>query len=229
MKKEYALYLLKKTKEDYNLIADDFSRTRSKMWEELNFLIENVKVNENVLDLGCGNGRLYELFKFKIVGYYGIDNSEELIEIAKIRYPRANFQVGDALNLPFSDNFFDNVFSVAVFHHIPSKEFRFKFLQEAKRVLKPGGKLILTVWYFSGWEKVLLFLKNLFLKILGMSKFDFDDNFINWGKKTRRYVHYFSRAEIKKLVKKSGLKIKEIKILKRPRGKEGNILLIAEK
>jgi ubiquinone/menaquinone biosynthesis C-methylase UbiE len=229
MKKEYALYLLEKTKEDYNLIADDFSRTRNKTWEELNFLIENVRVNENVLDLGCGNGRLYELFKFKIVGYYGIDNSEELIEIAKIRYPRANFQVGDALNLPFPDNFFDNVFSVAVFHHIPSKEFRITFLKEAKRVLKPGGKLILTVWHFPAWKKILLFKKNLFFKIIGISKVDFNDNFIKWGKETKRYVHYFSKVELKKLVKKTGLKIRKIKVLKRPRGKESNILLIAEK
>jgi ubiquinone/menaquinone biosynthesis C-methylase UbiE len=229
MKKEYALYLLEKTKEDYNLIADDFSRTRNKTWEELNFLIENVRVNENVLDLGCGNGRLYELFKFKIVGYYGIDNSEELIEIAKIRYPRANFQVGDALNLPFPDNFFDNVFSVAVFHHIPSKEFRITFLKEAKRVLKPGGKLILTVWHFPAWKKILLFKKNLIFKIIGISKVDFNDNFIKWGKETKRYVHYFSKVELKKLVKKTGLKIRKIKVLKRPRGKESNILLIAEK
>jgi len=229
MKKEYALYLLKKTKEDYNLIADDFSRTRGKTWEELNFLAENVKANENILDLGCGNGRLYELFKEKLVGYYGIDNSEKLIEIAKIRYPRANFQVGDALNLPFSDNFFDGIFSIAVLHHIPLKEFRLTFLKEAKRVLKPGGKLILTVWHFPTWKKVLLFKKNLILKIIGISKVDFNDNFIKWGKETKRYVHYFSRAELKNLVKKAGFKIRKIKILKRPRGKESNILLIVEK
>ncbi|MCX6760759.1 MAG: class I SAM-dependent methyltransferase [Candidatus Nealsonbacteria bacterium] len=229
MKKEYAAYLLEKTKNDYNLISDDFSRTRNKNWEELKFFADNVAVNKRVLDLGCGNGRLYELFKDKIVGYCGIDISEKLIEIAKSRYPRARFRVGDALNLPFSDNLFDNVFGIAVFHHIPSKEFRFKFLNEAKRVLKPKGKLFLTVWYLPRRKKALLIFKNLILRIVGLSKIDLSDSFVGWGDKTQRYVHYFSMSEIKGLVERVGLSVKEIRILKRPESEESNIVLVAEK
>ena len=99
MDKEYAKYLLNKTKEDYNLIADDFSRTRENIWEEIRFLFDNKK--ERVLDLGCGNARYYQLLKN--TDYTGVDFSEKLIEIAKNKYPEAKFQAVDALNLPFPD------------------------------------------------------------------------------------------------------------------------------
>ena len=121
MKKDYALYLLEKTRQDYNLIADDFSRTRSSIWLETKALFDKyLSAGERVLDLGCGNGRYYEYFKEKGLDYHGLDNSEKLVEVARKRYKEADFQVGDALNLPFSDNFFDKVISIAVFHHIPS-------------------------------------------------------------------------------------------------------------
>jgi len=229
MKKEYASYLLDKTREDYNLISDDFSRTRNKNWEELTFLANSVSANARILDLGCGNGRLYEMFKDKIVGYCGIDISEKLIEIAKSRYPGVRFRVGDALNLPFSDNIFDRVFGIAIFHHIPSKELRLQFLLEAKRVLKPKGQLILTVWYIAPWKKSLIIFKNLLLKIIGLSKIDLSDNFVDWGDKTRRYIHFFSASELNNLVNDVGLNLKEIRVLKRPKSGEGNITLIAEK
>ncbi|NCO80431.1 class I SAM-dependent methyltransferase [bacterium] len=221
MEKSYAEYLLKKTEEDYNLIAEDFSRTRGQVWEELRFLEEYLISGEKVLDLGCGNGRLYELFKEKFVDYYGVDSSDKIIEIAKSRYPKTKFQVADALNLPFTENFFDKVISIAVFHHIPSKEFRLQFLNEIKRVLKPEGKIILLVWNLSIWKSFFSFLKNW--------KLDFGDSFIPWGKEVLRYVHRFSKNELKKLAEKGGFKVKEIKTLKRPRSKESNILLIAEK
>ncbi|GAH26634.1 unnamed protein product, partial [marine sediment metagenome] len=61
MKKDYAEYLLKKTKEDYNLIAEDFSRTRWNIWAEFSIFRDYVKGGDEILDIGCGNGRLLEL------------------------------------------------------------------------------------------------------------------------------------------------------------------------
>ena len=229
MNLEYAEYLLEKTRKDYNLIAEDFSRTRSRIWEELRFFEKYIADNEKVLDLGCGNGRLYELFKEKTIDYYGVDFSEKLIEIARKRYPQFEFQVADALNLPFSANFFDKVFNIAVLHNIPSKELRLKCLKEIKRVLKPEGLLILTVWNLGSFRKFIIFLKYIVLKIIGKTKLDFDDTFIPWGKQVSRYLHCFSKKELKKLSEEAGFKVKEVKILKRSKSKESNILLIAEK
>lgn len=241
MEKEYAKYLLGKTKDDYSLIADDFSRTRSFVWEELKPLAQYIIPGEKILDLGCGNGRLLQIFKGMNIEYFGVDNSEKLIEIAKEKYPENKFQVADALNLPFPENFFDKIYSIAVLHHIPSEEFKLQFLKEAKRVLKPGGFLILTVWNLwqrkTAWK---LLIKATILKLLGRSKLDLKDIFYPWknsNKKiiSQRYFHLFTKRELKKIFKEIGFKIKEIGTLEKIRASEKkrekwtNIYLIVEK
>jgi SAM-dependent methyltransferase len=238
MNREYAEYLLKKTKEDYNLIAEDFSRTRSFVPKEFkNWILQYVFAGEKVLDWGCGNGRFFEIFANKEINYFGIDISEKLIEIAKNKYPQANFQVISPFDLPFPNNFFDKIFSIAVFHHIPSEEFRLKFLKEAKRILKPEGLLILTVWNLNPLKMLLIgkrkralnFFKFLILKIFGRSELDFGDFYIPWGNICQRYTHYFTKNELRGLIEKSKFKIKEMGILKSQKTKESNIYLVAKK
>jgi ubiquinone/menaquinone biosynthesis C-methylase UbiE len=225
---EYAKKILEETKENYNLISEDFSRTRNKFWEEMSFISDYAKDGDRVLDLGCGNGRLSELFSEKKIEYYGVDFSEGLINIARKRYPKLNFQVADALNLPFPDGFFDKVFSVAVFHHIPSAELRIKFLKEASRALKPGGTLILSVWSFSLPKEIRLFVKYFFLKFFKREDVDFRDAFVPWGNKLLRYVHSFSKKELTLLFLEVGFKIVESRAVKRLKSKEKNLLIIAE-
>lgn len=230
MRKEYAEYLISKTKEDYNLISEDFSRTRQNPWEEVSFLFKDyLKENDVVLDLGCGNGRYYNLFKDKKVEYIGTDSSEKLVRIAKEKHADGDFIAADALKLPFKNNYFDKVYSIAVFHHFPSKEIRKQFLAEAKRILKPGGLLILTVWKFHQPKEILLLIKYTFLKILGLSKLDFKDILEPWANKTKRYYHWFSKKEFKNLVESSGFKVEKCEVVANQKGNRRNIYLIARK
>ena len=68
MNLDYAEYLLKKTIQDYNLIAEEFSRTRERIWPEMRFLFDEYLIpGEKILDIGCGNGRFLEIFKEKKV------------------------------------------------------------------------------------------------------------------------------------------------------------------
>lgn len=234
MERDFAQFLLSKTRQDYNLIAKEFSRKREKPWPEIEFLVNDyLRPGDKVLDLGCGNGRLLEFLKNKEVDYIGVDNSEKLIEIAKSKYPKNRFLVAEGLSLPFPKNYFDKIYSIAVFHHLPSKEFRLLFLKEAKRVLKPAGLLILTVWSLRLRAFWGLFLKYTFLKLIGLSKLDFGDVFYPWKNSQgkiiiSRYLHFFTKKELKKLIKEAGLRLKEIKELKRGKGNY-NIYLIAEK
>ncbi|MEL6458038.1 MAG: methyltransferase domain-containing protein [Cyanobacteria bacterium J06621_15] len=109
-----------------------------------------VQQAENILDVGCGIGgsSLYLAQKYN-ANATGITlspvqarrASERAIEFGL--QDRANFQVADALNMPFADNSFDLVWSLESGEHMPDKQ---KFLQECYRVLKPGGKLILVTW-----------------------------------------------------------------------------------
>ncbi len=232
MDKEYARHLLEKTKEDYDFIAEDFSRTRSFVSPEFQkWLSKYLSSGEKALDLGCGNGKFYEVFNVNGVGYSGVDFSEKLIKIAKNNHPSGNFLVASAFNLPFPDNFFDKVFCFAVFHHIPSANLRLEFLKEIKRVLKPKGTLILAVWDLNPfkmiitarWKRLLNFLSS-----LENSKLDFKDFFIPWQNSCQRYVRYFNSGELKRLARKSNFKIKEIGILGSFK-KESNLYLVAEK
>jgi len=233
MKEDYAKYLLDKTREDYNLIVSHFSRTRNRIWEELKFILKYITPDDKVLDLGCGNGRFYRLIQQKTNDYVGIDSSEELIAEAERQHPEASFKVANALKLPFLDNFFDKVLSIAVLHHIPSKKFREKFFKEITRVIKPGGLLVLTVWNLQQNKKAKkLILKYGLLKILGLSKLDFRDIFYPWKNQkgkilAQRYIHCFTKREIRELTEGAGLKVKELKeIGEAPRA---NIFLVAEK
>jgi len=226
---EYAKFILEKTKENYNLIAKEFSAARKEIWEELKFLFKDLKEGEKVLDLGCGNGRWYRVFKDKKIDYFGVDNSGKLIEIAKENFPEAKFFVGDALNLPFPENFFDKVYSIALLHHIPSEEFRIKVLNEAKRVLKKEGILVLTCWKIHRSREIFTLLKYTFLKLIGKSKLDFKDMFLPWGRRTLRYYHCFSKKELEHLVKKAGFEILESGVVKNKRGNRKNYYLICKK
>jgi len=229
MDQDYAQYLLKKTIENYNLTAEDFSRTRRYVWPGFEPLTQYSESNDKVLDLGCGNGRLLDLLKAKKINYIGVDNSSALITLAQKRYPDADFRVGDALKLPFADNYFDKIYSIAVLHHIPSEELRLKFLEEAKRVLRPGGLLILTVWNLWQWRSFKYILKYTALKVLGLSKLDFKDVFVPWAKTRQRYFHCFSQKELKNVVEGAGFNVKKMGILERPDKKGNNIFIIAWK
>lgn len=233
MDRKYAEYLLEKTKKDYNLIPDEYSRTRAFISEEVKALAEYALCGEKILDSGCANGRFFGILKDKKIDYYGIDISERLIEIAKRNYPGVNFQVANALSLPFPDNFFDKVYSISVLHHIPSQEFHLQYIKEANRVLKSKGLLILRVWDFwkrkEGWR---LFLKYTILKLIGKAKMDFFDIFVPWknsrgGIVIERYFHCFRKREIEGLIRKTGLKVK--KSWRGGKDPRTNIYIVAEK
>jgi len=229
MKKKYAEGLLKKTKQDYNAIAQEFSATRNQAWKEIEFLFNDYVIpGDKVLDLGCGNGRFFEILKDKDVDYIGVDFSEKLIEIAKQNYPKVKFQVADALNLAFPNNYFDKIYSIAVLHHIPSEEFRMQFLKEARRTLKPNGFLILTVWKPESKKSLNLFFKHTALRLSG--KLEKGDTFRPWGSKdAERYFHYFSEKELANLAGRAMFKIIKQGITTNERGNRKNIYLIVQK
>src|SRR3989344_3584567 len=97
------------TIETFNKIAPQYVElTFDKISQfELNEFISMVPKEAKVLDVGCGSGRdLHYLmdYKFDVVG---IDLSEGIINEAKKRVPKGNFQIMDLRSIEFEDNTFD--------------------------------------------------------------------------------------------------------------------------
>lgn len=118
----------------------------------------NVTEAQQVLDVGCGIGgsSLYLAEKFG-ASATGITLSpvqaNRATDRARSTNLNAQFQVADALNMPFADNSFDLVWSLESGEHMPDKV---KFLQECHRVLKPGGTFIMATWCHRPIDKVPL-------------------------------------------------------------------------
>jgi SAM-dependent methyltransferase/alkylhydroperoxidase family enzyme len=96
---------------------------------------------DRLLDIACGSGLAVELAMLRGAAVAGIDASERLIAVARDRNPNADIQVGDMNALPWDDETFDVVTSFrGIWGTTPDA------LAEAFRVLKPGGRLGVTVW-----------------------------------------------------------------------------------
>ena len=96
-----------------------------------------------LLDIGCGTGYLIDMLaKVHDAEYTGVDLSPEMIKQANNKkIKNAKFVEGRSDEIPFDDNTFDIITCSQSFHHYPDTD---KAMQEARRVLKPGGLYILS-------------------------------------------------------------------------------------
>lgn len=121
----------------YNIIGKILSFGNESVRDYLLSTI-NLSANSTILDVGCGTGRYAEIFAGK---FFGIDSNKEYIDYAK-KHHQGNFSVMDATDLKFSDNTFNLVFNVGVFHHLSDQQVK-KTLNEMKRVTKKDGQILI--------------------------------------------------------------------------------------
>lgn len=227
MKLELIQKLSALSKQSYNQIAADFDATRKKyLWPEMLTFAAEIKDGAKVLDAGCGNGRLLEAFADKQIEYLGIDNSRALLNLAKANYPTYNFQELDLSAPDFADtNFlvgqkFDFIFCIAVLQHLPSAPLRVQVLKNLKKLLAPGGQLVISNWNLWASPKRNLVFKQGFKKIIGLNKLDFGDLIFPWKNSageevSERYYHAFYKRELESLALQAGFK--KIIVKKDPR------------
>lgn len=229
MRREEAQKITEETRKTYDIVAGEFSTSRAKFWDELVFLAERMKPDDRVLDIGCGNGRLFPLAKKHAASYVGIDHSTGLIREATRLHPEGKFLVGDAAKLPFPDSMFDVCYSFAAIHHIPGRELRAQFVREAARVLHPGGILILTAWDLWNRKRFGDIVLSTLKSILGLTPLEAGDLMLTFGQnKAPRYLHAFTKRELVTLLIENGFMVESISVI--PHGnKEKNIVVIAKK
>jgi ubiquinone/menaquinone biosynthesis C-methylase UbiE len=114
---------------------------------------------KRLLDLGTGPGYVVAAARSRGCEAVGIDFAPAMVELALSLHPGCCYEIGDAMALGFPATTFDSVTGNFVFHHIPQQDVA---LGEARRVLKPGGRIGLTVWGSPDQNRLLgLFLDSM--------------------------------------------------------------------
>lgn len=113
----------------------------------------------SILDVGTGTGILIEqvLLKNKSAHLSGVDISPEMVKKAKSKFQEKNnvmIALGSPNKLPYKDNSFEFLTCANSFHHHPDS---IQSLKEMKRVLKPGGKVILSDGCLDGFPRQFVF------------------------------------------------------------------------
>jgi len=100
-----------------------------------------VDVGDRLLDVACGSGLAIELARMRGAACSGLDASSRLVAVAKDRNPDSDIRVGDMNALPWDRETFEVVTSFrGIWGTTPTA------VEEAHRVLVPGGRLAITVW-----------------------------------------------------------------------------------
>jgi ubiquinone/menaquinone biosynthesis C-methylase UbiE len=105
-------------------------------------LRKHVAPEAEILDLGCGYGRIAaQIVSAGFAHVRGYDSSARMIARATAEQPQILFRVADAATLPEADHAIDAVVTAALFTCIPQAQRRREIVAEVQRVLKPGGSV----------------------------------------------------------------------------------------
>jgi len=136
--------------EHYDLFVQLFTLGRAKALRQLTIDQAQLRAGESVLDVGCGTGDLTLLAKQRVGAtgrVCGIDAGPEMIQVAQRKATQAHaeieFRVEPIEALTFADQSFDVVLSSLMMHHLPD-DLKPRALAELRRVLKPGGRLVIA-------------------------------------------------------------------------------------
>jgi 2-polyprenyl-3-methyl-5-hydroxy-6-metoxy-1,4-benzoquinol methylase len=204
----------------YTEYGHDFSATRERLQTGVLRVIESLRGDESILDLGCGNGELARTLSRRghHGSYLGLDFSLPLLDEAEredfafpVQFMQADLVSDDWEHVIARNDMFDIVFSFAVLHHIPSLELRLQIIQKIDEHLKPDGMFIHSNWQFLNSPRLKARIQPWESIGLQGSEVDTNDYLLDWkrGGKGLRYVHHFDESELNDLAKASGFEIIE--------------------
>ena len=215
MDERTARKLVALNREFYQTFASYFSATRRRLQPGVVKILEDVSLDANILDLGCGNGELARALARRghRGRYLGLDFSAKLTEIARDKLDaHSNYafiqgdlagqdwelQVYEFAESQMEKSNFDIVFAFAALHHLPGRDLNGKTLRKIHTLLQQNGRFTHSNWQFLNsprlqkriqpWEEIDLTSEDV----------DPDDYLIDWrqGGRGLRYVHHFNENEL---------------------------------
>jgi ubiquinone/menaquinone biosynthesis C-methylase UbiE len=194
----------------YSHIADEFSNSRYRAWPAVASFIDSFNENSINGDIGCGNGK--NMLYRSDIKFEGIDLCDEFIKICNKR--NLSVKKGNILDIPYEDNYFDNVISIAVIHHFDKRSDRIKAIKELLRITKLNGKIMIYVWAYEQPED-------------SKRRFNTQDEMVPYKTQDNiyyRYYHLYKKNELEEEIRE----LENYKIIKSEYEK-GNCYVIIEK
>jgi len=137
----------------YDSLAEEWDRRyenptiRYRRSIEFNAISKNIKKGDKVLDVGCGSGRHTFFLLEKGCNVTGVDVSPKMLEVLKQKAEKRKYSLplflADCNNLPFETESFDVV--VSIYGSLTHLQKPVCCIQEMKRVLRKGGKVVVGV------------------------------------------------------------------------------------
>jgi SAM-dependent methyltransferase len=221
--------LLEINRRFYQDYAEPFAATRRRIQDGVRHFTQDLP-DGRYLDLGCGSGSLANYWTRPRPNgsnrqglYMGVDFSAGLLDEARRGLP-SKIPVG--LGIVFhqrdlmSENWhtgiegtpFDGLMAFAVLHHLPGKKHHLNFLIQARGLVNPGGKFILSVWQIQNSPKLLSRQQPWSEAGLPGDQVEPGDVLLDWRQSSKgspqsaglRYVHMFTETELVDLAAQTG-------------------------
>lgn len=177
----------------FDSIATEYVNYFGDDWEfieDINSFVAHFQDGATILDLGCGSGYVTNYLFSKNMNAIGIDFSEEMIKIAKSKYPQLKFFIDNFVNIEnlFQENSIDGLIALYSLYFVPKEQFE-DLLKSFSKVMKNGGKFLFVTQLGSGEDYISTPL---------MKENDVKDEL---------YVNYYMKDELEEILKRNNFSI----------------------
>ncbi len=222
MKSQTVARLLALNRQFYQTFGREFAFTRRRLQPGVQQVLDGLRGDESILDLGCGNGEMARelMRRGHRGGYTGVDFSIALLEVARhgwedapATFIRANLVSADwdKKILALLTRPFDLVTAFATLHHIPCRDLRLQIMNKVHALLSADGRFIHSEWQFLQSEKLKGRIQPWEAAGLTAEDVEEGDYLLDWrsGGHGLRYVHHFSEGELETLADSSGFRVRQ--------------------